>query len=282
MQNRRRGTQLILAGIVLVLLVLGIGFFLSNRGGGNTPQTAAVTTVPEVVAIQTIPTGTIFKQGQDLNTFFVVRQAPPSLVPVGAYTSIAQIQSLAASTGCPPGQTGCSAQITTTQTIYQNAPVASGMFSNLGQFRNAAGPSFTIPYGYVGIALALDPINSVIGSIFPGDDIDVIASYHGAAIKGINAQPQTQYVMDDLRILSVNTPPSAQTGSAAVGGGTLLVLARFQQALVIQHLKDFGWQLSAVLRSAKETDIPHFKTLPVTDRWFWKKAQNPLKTDPGY
>src|SRR5947209_13152895 len=282
MQNRRRGTQLILAGIVVVVLVLGIGLFLTNRGGSGTPQTAAVATVPEVVAIRTIPTGTIYKAGQDLNTFFVVRQAPPSLVPVGAYTSIAQIESLASSTGCPPGQTGCQAQVTTTQPIYQNAPVVSGMFSNLGQFRSAAGPSFTIPYGYVGIALALDPINSVIGSIFPGDDVDVIASYHGAAIKGINSQPQTQFVMSDVRVLSVNQPPSAQTGSAPVGGGTLLVLARFQQALVIQHLKDFGWQLSAVLRSAKESDIPHFKTLPVTDRWFWKKLQNPLKTDPGY
>jgi Flp pilus assembly protein CpaB len=282
MQNRRRGTQLILAGIVVVVLVLGIGLFLANRNSGSSNTTAVVTTVPEVVAIQTIPQGTLFKQGQDLNTFFVVRQAPPSLVPIGAYTSVAQIQSLASSTGCAPGQTGCNAQVTTTQTIYQNGPVASGMFSNLGQFRSAAGPSFTIPYGYVGVAIAFDPINSVINSIFPGDDIDVIASYHGAAVKGITAQPQTQYVMDDLRILSVNTPPSAQTGSAAVGGGTLLVLARFQQALVIQHLKDFGWQLSAVLRSAKETDIPHFKTLPVTDRWFWRKAQNPLKTDPGY
>lgn len=282
MQNRRRGRQLILVGVIIIVVVLGLGLFLSNRGGNSPAQTAAVTTVPEVVAIQTIPPGTIFKAGQDLSTFFVVRQAPPSLVPVGAYTSVAQIQSLASSTGCPPGQTGCTAQVTTTQTIYQNGPVASGMFSNLGQFRNAAGPSFTIPYGYVGIALSLDPINSVIGSIFPGDDIDVIASYHGAPIKGINSQPQTQYVMDDVRVLSVNTPPSAQTGSAAVGGGTLLVLARFQQALVIQHLKDFGWQLSAVLRSAKEADIPSFKTLPVTDRWFWKKLQNPLKTDPGY
>jgi Flp pilus assembly protein CpaB len=281
MQNRRRGTRLILIGIIVVVVVLGIGLFLGNRGGSST-QTAAVATVPEVVAIQTIPQGTIFKAGQDLNTFLVVRQAPPSLVPVGAYTSVAQIQALASSTGCAPGQIGCSAQVTTTQTIYQNAPVASGMFSNLGQFRNAAGPSFTIPYGYVGIALSFDPINSVIGSIFPGDDIDVIASYHGVAIKGINAQPQTQFVMDDLRVLSVNQPPSAQTGSAAVGGGILLVLARFQQSLVIQHLKDFSWQLSAVLRSAKEADIPHFKTLPVTDRWFWRKAQNPLKTDPGY
>ena len=283
MQNRRRGTQLILAGVVVVVLVLGVGLFLLNRNNGSsTPASVAVTTVPEVVAIQTIPQGTVFKQGQDLSTFFVVRQAPPSLVPIGAYTSVAQIQALAASTGCSPGQTGCAPQITTTQTIYQNAPVASGMFSNLGQFRNAAGPSFTIPYGYVGIALNFDPINSVINSIYPGDDIDVIASYHGAAVKGIDAQPQTQYVMNDLRVLSVNAPPSAQTGSAAVGGGLLLVLARYQQALVIQHLKDFGWQLSAVLRSAKETDIPHFKTVPVTDRWFWTKAQNPLKTDPGY
>ena len=106
MQNRRRGTQLILAGIVVVVLVLGIGLFLTNRGGSGTPQTGAVATVPEVVAIQTIPTGTNYKAGQDLNTFFVVRQAPPSLVPVGAYTSIAQIESLASSTGCPPGQTG--------------------------------------------------------------------------------------------------------------------------------------------------------------------------------
>ncbi|HEX6505993.1 MAG TPA: RcpC/CpaB family pilus assembly protein [Chloroflexota bacterium] len=282
MQQRRRGTQLILAGIIVVVLVLGIGLFLANRGGSSPSKTAAPATTPEVVAIQTIPQGTVFRQGQDLNTFFVVRQAPPSLVPIGAYSSIAQIQSLIVSTGCAPGQVNCASQVTTTQTIYQNSPVASGMFSNLGQFRNAAGPSFTIPYGYVGIALSFDPINSVIGSIFPGDDIDVIASYHGAAVKGINAQPQTQFVMNDMRVLSVNQPPSAQTGSAPVGGGTLLVLARFQQALVVQHLKDFGWQLSAVLRSAKESDIPHFKTLPVTDRWFWKKSQNPLKEDPGY
>ncbi len=282
MQNRRRGIQLVLAGIIVVVLVAGVGLFLSNRSSGNSAKTAAVTTIPEVVAIQTIPQDTAFKAGQDLSTFFVVRQAPPNLVPVGAYTSLTQIQSLVASTGCPAGQIGCAEQANTTETIYQNAPVVSGMFSNLGQFRSVASPSFTIPYGYVGIAIAFDPINSVIGSIFPGDDIDVIASYHDAPIKGLKAQPQTQFVMNDLRVLSVNTPPSAATGSAPVGGGTLLVLSRYEQALVIQHLKDFGWQLSAVLRSSKETDIPHFKTLPVTDRWFWTKAQNPFKVDPGY
>ena len=280
MQNRRRGVQLILAGIIIVVIVLVVGVFLSNRGGSS--PAAAPTTIPEVVAIQTIPQGTAFHAGQDLSTFFVVRQAPPSLVPVGAYSSIAEIQSVIGSNACAPGVLACNSSVTTTQTIYQNAPVASGMFSSLGQFRSAAGPSFTIPYGYVAIAIQFDAINSVINAIFPGDDVDIMASYHGAPVQGIKAAAQTQYVMNDLRVLSVNAPPSASTGAAPVGGGLLLVLARFQQALVIQHLKDFGWQLSAVLRSAKEADIPNFKTTPVTDRWFWKKAQDPLLNGNGY
>ena len=63
---------------------------------------------------------------------------------------------------------------------------------------------------------------------------------------------------------------------AANAGGTLVLLVRYQQALIIQHLKDFGgsWTISAVLRSAKETDIPHFKTIPVTARWFFVKQDN--------
>jgi hypothetical protein len=47
-------------------------------------------------------------------------------------------------------------------------------------------------------------------------------------------------------------------------------------------LKDFGWQISAVLRSAHQTAIPHFRTVPVTDRWFFAKSSNPFRTDPGY
>jgi hypothetical protein len=93
--------------------------------------------------------------------------------------------------------------------------------------------------------------------------------------------------MNNLKVISVGGPPattSSSTGSSApaAGGGTLLVLAKLQQALVIQHLKDFGWQLSAVLPSAKEPSIPNFSTKPVTDRWMFVKQQNPFETNPGY
>jgi hypothetical protein len=91
--------------------------------------------------------------------------------------------------------------------------------------------------------------------------------------------------MNDIRVISVNAAvaaPGAAAPPPATAGGTLILLSRFQQALIIQHLKDFGWQISVVLRSATENDIPHFKTLPVTDKWFFAKSDNPLKANPGY
>jgi Flp pilus assembly protein CpaB len=302
MQNRRNGRQLILIGVVVIVLVLGVGFFLMNRGGGaHTSANPAAPNglAPVVVAQQVIPQGTVFKSGQNLKTLFVVRQEPVGLVPFGAYTSVIQIEGLTRAQGCGPVQAaGCQGQITTSQTIFQNTPVITGMFSTLGQYRQAVGPAFAIPYGYVGVSVNFDAVNSVLGSISAGDDVDVIASYRGTHIAGVRAPAQTQYVMNDVRVMSVNAPPaptsaggSTSTSSStstspppnsANAGGTLILLVRFQQALVVQHLKDFGWQISVVLRSASETDIPHFKTLPVTDKWFFAKSDNPLKSNPGY
>jgi Flp pilus assembly protein CpaB len=297
MQNRRNGRQLIIIGVVVIVLVLGVGFILMSRGGGaHTSARALTSSAPVVVAQQVVPQGTVFKAGQKLNALFVVKYEPLALVPFGAYSSVAQIEALTRAQGCGPVQAaGCQGQITTSQTIFQNTPVVTGMFSSLGQYRQAIGPAFAIPYGYAGIAVNFDAVNSVIGSINPGDDVDVIASYRGTAIAGVKAPPQTQYVLNDVRVMSVNAPPapnssggsgstssSAPPAPTAATGGTLVLLVRFQQALIIQHLKDFGWQMSVVLRSASETDIPHFKTLPVTDKWFFAKSDNPLKSNPGY
>jgi Flp pilus assembly protein CpaB len=284
MYQRRNGRQLILVGIVIIVVVLLAGLFFLTRGSSNTTQNTSTRLSPVVVALQAIPEGTPFRAGQPLDTFFGVRQVPANAVPFGAYTGVAQIADYLKSTGCQPsGVAGCQGQVTTTETIYQGLPVVSGMFSSLGPFRVDAGPAFRIPYGYVGVALNLSDINSVVSSIHPGDDVDLIASYTGQASKlGVDAPPQTQYIMNDVRVIGVGGPPPAAGATAAVGGGTLMILARYQQALIIQHLKDFGWQLSAVLRSAKETDIPHFKTLPVTDRWFFFKTTNPFRTHLPY
>lgn len=292
MYQRRNGTQIIIIGVVVIVLVLGAGFFFTRGSGGS--KSAGPPEAPVVVALQSIPQGTTFQAGQPLTTFFGVRKVPTSVIPFGAYTDTNQITNLLQSQSCAHNGTtpGCRGTLTTTQTIYQNIPVVSGMFSTLGQYRTSAGPAFQIPYGYVAIGISLSDMNSVSGSIQPGDDVDLMASFTGSeANQKMKPPTQTQYVLNDLRVIGVNGPPptpstntgtsstsssSSSSASSSGNGGSLLLLVRYQQALIIQHLKDFGgsWTTSVVLRSAKETDIPHFKTLPVTARWFFTKQDN--------
>jgi Flp pilus assembly protein CpaB len=276
--------RFIVVGGGVVLLVIVLGLFFQTRGSSTT-KASAIQMSPVVVALQTIPNGTTFTSGQPLATFFGVRQVPTSMVPFGAYNSVDQINTLIKSSGCVPSKlVACQGKLTTTQTIYQNLPVVTGMFSTLGQFRQTAGGSFSIPYGYVGIGVGFTDVNSVLGSIQPGDDVDLIASYTGPEAGDTNNLKQTQYVLNDVRVIAVNgpiAPPSSSSSKSSsetsnASGGSLLLMVRYQQALVIQHLKDFGgsWTLSCVLRSAKETDIPHFRTLPVTGKWFFVKQEN--------
>jgi Flp pilus assembly protein CpaB len=300
MQARTSGRRLIIIGIGVIVLVLALGLFFLNRGGSSSSNgngtTTAVSSSNVVVALQAIPQGQIFYANtpvDQLSTYFAVRQLPSDLVPFGAYTSVKQISQFFSSAGCHPANApGCNGTITAAQTIYQNLPVVEGMFTTLGQYRTAAGAAFQIPYGYVAIGVPFNANNSVFGSINPGDDVDLIASMTGSegnAGKG-GFPTQTQYVLNDLRVIGVNGPPPAQVSTAgkvttapssgteatAGAGGNLLVLVRYQQALIVQHLKDFGgtWTLSVVLRSSKETDIPHFKSLPVTFRWYFVKQDN--------
>lgn len=322
MQQRRNGIRNIIIGVVIVILVLGIGMFLTTRGG-NSSATHAVATVgamePVVVAQYPIPQGTNFSAGQDLSTEFVVKQLPADAVPFGAYTSLQEIEGVLASASCGPVTVpGCRGIVTSTQTIYENEPVVTGMLSSLGAYRTSAGPAFQIPYGYVAISVNFTSVNSVVNSISPGDDVDLIASNTGGMSGGSSTgealgghiPTQTQYVLNDVRVIGVGGPPApppppptptpgpgiskssapaptpapAPTAIPDMSGGTLVLLVRYQEALIVQHLKDFAgtWTMSVVLRSAKETDIPHFKTLPVTARWFFVKQANHFDLNNPY
>lgn len=290
MNANQRNRRMIFAGIGIIVLVLLIALVFSNHGGSNSTDTAvAAKSVPVVVAAQSIPEGTTFRVGEPLGAYFVVRQLPADAVPFGAYGSVDQISKLLASNGCAPANVaGCQGQVTTTQAIYQNLPVVSGMFSTLGQYRVTRSHAFDIPYGYVATAVDFTEVNSVLNSIEPGDTIDLMASYLGNSKDlGFTAPAQTQFVLNDLKVIGVGGPPTSPNGTttsaqATNSGGSLLLLVTFQQALEIQHLKDFGWTLSAVLQSAHETKIPHFRTLPVTDKWFWDKISNKLARQNPY
>jgi len=300
MYQRNRGRQFMMIGVGVVLLGV-LGYFALNAFSGGSSKPAAAPQSQVVVALAPIPQGTTFQSGEPLDTYFGVRTVPRDLVPFGAYTSLNQIQNLINSTGCQPSNSAsCRGNVTVTQTIYQNLPVVSGMFSTLGQFRSQAGPAFQIPYGYVGIAVNLTDANSVVGNVSPGDDIDLIASYTTCECTAKYVPKQTQYVLNDIRVIGVNGPIASSSNGSATGssssstklgqptsagtGGSIVLLVRYQQALIIQHLKDFGgsWTMSVVLRSAKETDIPHFKTLPVFANWFFTKQDNHFDWTPPY
>src|SRR5947209_2842970 len=172
MYERENARRLILLGVIVVVLVILVGAFFLFRGGGSSGKaTPVVQTKTVVVAAISIPQGTTLNVGTALSTYFTTQSVPVNVVPTSAYASVAQIQQLIAS--APKHE------VVTTQTVFAKAVIVSGMFSTLGQFTLAQGTSFVIPFGYVGIAIAFDPINSVIGSITNGDTIDIITSYHG-------------------------------------------------------------------------------------------------------
>ena len=299
MYERENARRLILIGIVIVVIVIVAALFFALRGSGSSSpskgSTAAVVPVTVVVASQAVPQGTQLSVSQ-VPTYFKQTTVPNTAVPSDAFSTLDQLRGVI--TGAPNGT------VTATQTIYQNAAVVPGMFTTVGLYRTGQTPAFVIPYGYDAEAVSFDTLNSVLGSINAGDNIDIMASFKGRAtttgpngLGSLNPPPQTQFVLTDLRVLSVNAPPPVAGGTqpvtvsatptavpatAPAAGGTLLVLVRYEQALELQHLKDFGWDISAVLRSAKQQTIPHLKTLPVTDKWFFVKTQTPLRQNPGY
>jgi Flp pilus assembly protein CpaB len=317
MYERENARRLIILGIGVVAVVVIVGaIFFFVRGRGNSNNTAAGSGTPTAIPLVSVVVSTVpIPQATNLNvsqvpTYFGLEAVPGAVAPPDAYTSLSQVQSLIAS--APQGA------VTTTQTIFQKSVIVPGMFSTFGQFKTGPTASSVIPYGYEADAVAFDPLDSVENSITAGDDIDIIGSLKapttpcgqtvGNPTCGMHIEAQTQFVLTDVRVLSVNVPPPVTTGSApvptavpaagvatatpattptatpipAAGGGTLLLLLRYQQALELQHLKDFGWQLSAVLRSSKQQTTLHLKTLPVTDRWFFSKTQTPFKANPGY
>jgi Flp pilus assembly protein CpaB len=299
MYERENARRLILIGIVIVVIVIVGGLFFLLRGSGSSSSTngtpVAVVPVTVVVAVQPVPQGTQLTASQ-VNTYFK-QTTITGAVPSDAFSTLNQLTAVIS--GAPNGS------VTATQTIYQNSAVVPGMFTTVGLYRTGQTPSFAIPYGYDAEAVSFDTLNSVLGSINAGDAIDIMASFKGKTastgpngLGSLNPPPQTQFVLTDLRVISVNAPPTTPNGGASTttvsatptpapatapaAGGTLLVLVRYQQALELQHLKDFGWDISAVLRSAKQQTIPHLKTLPVTDKWFFVKTQTPLRNSPGY
>jgi Flp pilus assembly protein CpaB len=175
------------------------------------------------------------------------------------------------------------------------------MFTNLGSTRTNYDISFTLKKGDVAVSLQVSPVNGAAGAIQPGDYVDIISSWLGSSASSNgggehykNPPTQTQFVMQNVKVLltgesngaiaagSTTGSGSSSPSTTSTSGGLLTVELSHQDALALQHLKDFSgsWSTSVVLRSA--SDHGYFHTVPVTAKWYFTKTVTKLQLAMPY
>jgi Flp pilus assembly protein CpaB len=263
-------------GAVLTILAMGGVYFVATSASKSTQGK----TVQVMVANRVIPAHTVFTTEADVANWFAVAAFPSTSAPVGSYSSPQDFFNKVLRYG----------RQSNNETIYASQPAVPAMFTNLGNTRSNYDLSFTLKKGDVAVSLQVSPVNGVAGAIQPGDYIDVISSWLGGGsstgehVSGKNPPLQTQYVMQNVKVL-LNGPSSGSiTPSTTSGGsssstsgsssssGLLTVELSHQEALVLQHLKDYAgsWTTSVILRSASDHGI--FHALPVTANWYFTKS----------
>ncbi|HZT97371.1 MAG TPA: Flp pilus assembly protein CpaB [Chloroflexota bacterium] len=273
---KRTSRMFMILGAVLTLLSMAGVYFIANSAS----KSAQSQMVSVLVAQRTVPAHTVFRTSLDAKTWFTTTTLPVKGVPLGTFPSTTDFAN----------RMLLGARQATNETIYPNEPVLASMFTNLGAIRNAYTLAFSLKPGDVAISFQVSSVDSVAGAVQPGDYIDLVDSYLGGGDKRLkNAPTQTQYVLQNVKVLGVgpmsaaapgSTPSNQSSGSngGSSGSGLLTVELSHQEALLLQNLKDFAgvWHTSVVLRSAK--DHGTFSTQPLKETWFFHSLRNNFTT----
>jgi Flp pilus assembly protein CpaB len=274
---KRTSRMFMILGAVLTILAMGGVYFVATSAS----KSAQGKTVQVMVANRLIPAHTVFTTEADAANWFKVAAFPSSSAPAGAYSSPQDFFNKVLRYG----------KQSNSETIYTDQPAIPAMFTNLGSTRSNYDLSFTLKKGDVAVSLQVSPVNGSAGAIQPGDYIDIISSWLGGGSSTTgehvskSAPLQTQYTMQNVKVLlngpsngaiTPTTTPGASTSAGSSSQGLLTVELSHQQALVLQHLKDFSgsWSTSVVLRSAH--DHGAFHTVPVTANWYFTKSSSKL------
>jgi Flp pilus assembly protein CpaB len=271
-QPKKSSRLFILLGVVLTLLSMGGVYFIAK----SSSKSAVVGTSQVLVATREIPMHTTFSSVADVQTWFTPTSVTTASSPLGAFTDATSFAKLEFVGG----------KVATTETIYPKEIVLPSMLTGIGSRANYDVTS-QLPKNDVAVSLEASTVNESGGAIQAGDSVDLIASYlptGGGGGSGASEvlpnknRTQTQYVLQDLKVLALGTWVAGDTATAttsSTGGSTMLTFAvDHKTALVIQHLKDFGgsWDLSVVLRSLASHKT--YKTTPVDGAYFFSHLRD--------
>jgi Flp pilus assembly protein CpaB len=263
-QPKKSSRLFILLGVVLTLLSM-VGVYFVARSSSK----SAAGTTQVLVATRVIPIHTTFTTPADVATWFVQASVSSTATPQGAFTSVADFVKAQMVGG----------KVSNTETIYPKEVVLPSMFTGIGS-RPTWDVTAQLAKGDVAVSIQSSTVDESAGAIQSGDYVDLIASYlpagggSGATETGQQGSGQTQYVLQDLKVLAVGTLLPSGASSPA-GSSTMLTFAvNHETALIIQHLKDFGgsWLLSVVLRSAYSNTT--YGTHPINGTYYFTHLRN--------
>ena len=235
----RAGRILLIFG-VLISIVSGVAvlFVLSL----SQPQPAEVPTTKVVIAFQNISSRTEITPDQ-----VGVADWPRALpTPTGGFPDSQSVIGKVATAPISPGQ-----PITDKVLIDKND--AKETHSNA---------ALIIEKGSVATALPVTIKSNVAETIQAGDRVDVLATFKSPSSSTASAVA-TQRLLADVLVLQVGPWPSANAKSQSSGGTAVLTLQlKEQDAAVLVYAEEFATEVTLVLRSAGDHDLPNLE--PVT------------------
>ncbi len=249
---RRGGRILVLLGLVLgVLTAVGIFSILA----ATPQQTTQVPTRFVVIAVQNIPARAEISP----DTVGKV-EWPESTIPPGAFERIEDVTGKL-----------------TLEPIFQGQLILPGTLIDKGRVKETrSNASFLVPEGKVAVAFPITVLSGIAGALQPGDTVNIMLTLNPpqpaptsrsttTAPIGIEGQPLTQLMLQDVLVLQVGTWP---TGAAQGGGGggaqpaasVITFVLEPQDALALKSARELGIIELALRRAG---DHKAFTTEPV-------------------
>ncbi len=228
---RRGGRILVLLGLVLGVLTAGGVFLLL---GTSPQQTTQVPTRFVVIAVQNIPART------EISPDAVGKvEWPEATIPPGAFERIEDVTGRL-----------------TLEPIFQGQLVLPAMTIDKSRVKETrSNASFLVPDGKVAIAFPITTLSGIAGALQPGDTVNIMLTLNPpqpvptsrsttAAPIGIEGQPSTQLMLQDVLVLQVGVWPAggaqAQGGGAQPAATVITFVLDPQDALALKAARELG------------------------------------------
>ncbi len=215
-------------GVVVFVLGAGAAFLVVRNGRGDNRAAAASTGSSVLYAAKDIPSGTTGAAAFD-GGLVKSWSADARTRPANAITEVSQLSSMKAFTGVPAGTVLTSDQFAVPQT-------------SLGTMK--------IPDGKTALALQLNWIPGVAGSVASGDHIDVFA-----VNKDGPDAPSSKLIMQNTEVLSVSPSGAAAQASSAVSPTYLLAVSPAEAERLVYLTTFQQLHFSLVSKDASATGL---------------------------